>query len=95
MNDLIKHEGFLVSELEPREISDILLEEDALSVTDHDNIEMERSRRRGAEILLTCLKRPQSDVLKVFEHALIQSKKDYILERFKTQQADKKGIPGK
>lgn len=79
---LTQFEDFFISELEPLEMSDILLEENFLSLTEHDNIESESSLKRRNEILLSCLK-GKPNHLHLFAYALTQSKRTYILETIK------------
>lgn len=79
---LTQFEDFFISELEPLEMSDILLEENFLSLTEHDNIESESSLKRRNEILLSCLK-GKPNHLHLFAYALTQSKRKYILEKIK------------
>lgn len=79
---LTQFKDLFISELEPLEMSDILLEENILEVIDHDTIESVSSLKRRNEILLGCLK-SKPEKLHLFAYALMQSKKEYILEIIK------------
>lgn len=79
---LKQFEDFLISELEPLEMSDILFEENFLTVTEHDNIDSESRLKRRNQILLSCLKE-KPDQLHLFAYALTQSKRGYILNTLK------------
>lgn len=78
--DLTRLENFFISELEPLEMSDILFEESVLTVSEHDLIEENRSLKQRNEILLGCLKKRPEDQLYLFVYALMEGKKDFILE---------------
>lgn len=79
---LTQFEDFFISELESYEMSDILFEENFLTVTEHDNIDSEPSLKRRNEILLSCLK-GKPEQLHLFAYALTKSKREYILETIK------------
>lgn len=66
-------------------MSDILLEENVLEVIDHDNIESVSSLTTRNGILLSCLER-KPEKLHLFVYALMQSKKERILEIIKNPQ---------
>lgn len=53
---------FLLNELEPAPISHVLLEEEAFSVDDHDEVENTISRRKKAEALCGILIRDGSEL---------------------------------
>lgn len=53
---------FLITELEPVPLSHVLLEEEAISVDDHDEVEKRRSRRNKAEALCDILLRDGSEL---------------------------------
>lgn len=82
---LTQLKDFFISELEPLEMSDILLEENVLEVIDHDNIESVSSLTTRNGILLSCLER-KPEKLHLFVYALMQSKKERILEIIKNPQ---------
>lgn len=79
-DDLDRHQALFIEQLEPLKLSDILLELDVLSVSDHDNIEEIPGRRRRNEILLSCLK-TNSEKLDYFVYALQQCKEELVLEK--------------
>lgn len=55
-------EHFLITELEPAPISHVLLEEEAISVDDHDEVEKKRGRLNKAEALCDILLRDGSEL---------------------------------
>lgn len=83
--DLTRLENFFIYELEPLEMSDILFEESVLTVTEHDVIEEQQSLKKRNEILLRCLKEQPEDQLYLFVYALMEGKKDFILEEIQKQ----------
>ena len=84
-DDLDRHQAFLLEELEPTILSDILFELDVLTVTDHDNIEKNPQRTGRVEILLSCLKRNPEN-LDYFVYALQQCKGEYVLKKLKKRE---------
>lgn len=64
-------EDFLLHELEPAPISHVLLEEEAFSVDDHDEVENTIGRRKKAEALCGILLRDGSELtMESFLYAL-------------------------
>lgn len=86
--DLTRLEKFFIYELEPLELSDILFEESVLAATEHDEIEEHQSLKRRNEILLRCLKEQPEDQLYLFVYALMEGKKDFILEEIQKQRTE-------
>ena len=84
-DDFDRHQALFFEQLEPLKLSDILFELDVLSVSDHDNIEENPSRRRRIEILLSCLK-TNSENLDYFIYALQQCKEELVLEKLENRE---------
>ena len=82
--DLDRHQALFFEQLEPLKLSDILFELDVLSVSDHDNIEENPSRKRRIEILLSCLK--NSENLDYFVYALQLCKEELVLEKLEKRE---------
>lgn len=76
--DLTKLNCFLVYEMEPLQTSDILFEENVLTVNEHDIIEGIKSLRQRNEQLLSLLHGKSQDQLDRFAYTLYE--KDFIRE---------------
>ena len=91
--------SFLLKELEPLPISDILLEEGEFSVSDNDAIENKRGRRKRAEALYAKLVQRQSvSTLKTFLFALREKEEKFILDEiseFSGEQSPRDPVPSK
>nr|XP_034301175.1 uncharacterized protein LOC117681324 isoform X4 [Crassostrea gigas] len=84
-------EDCLLDELDPARISNVLLEEEAFSIDDHDQVENTRGRRKKAEALCGILLRDGSELtMESFSYAL--RKNQYITNEIRRRQSGQQPI---
>lgn len=81
----------LLDELDPARISHVLLEEEAFSIDDHDEVENTRGRRKKAEAICGILLRDGSELtMKSFSYAL--RKNQYIMNEIRRRQSGQQPV---
>lgn len=80
---LKKHETFLRDELEPLELCDLLFEERALKILDHDKITENNQRQKQIKHLLETVKENKNDCFHFFLYILQKEEYMSALEKLK------------
>lgn len=85
---------FLISELEPALLSHVLLEEEAISVDDHDEVENTKGRPKKAEALCDILLRDGSEsTMESFLYALRKYRSPCIINEIRRRQSGQQPRP--
>ncbi|XP_078324280.1 uncharacterized protein LOC111123198 isoform X2 [Crassostrea virginica] len=81
---LQEHEEVLQDELEPVYICDLLFEERAVDIPDHDRVTEARHRQKQIKHLLDTVKENKNDCFHFFLYILQKEESESILQEFKT-----------
>ena len=82
---LVTHREYMLKEIEPKDIADLLFEAEVFTVDDHDEFTKKQGRKRRAQKVLDILSEKDESCLDTFLHSLEANGNREILRRLQSE----------